>query len=318
MVKLVVLDGLGEPFDEERGEVVENHGEDQRDRAEDEGPFALPDEGIETRKDGHRDSIADFKSVFYVRIIYDTNVTELDEQTIIQNSRNWVKKNSKLLIEKFCSIEKFPPVENPFTIFMAGSPGAGKTEFSKSFIDVQEEENPKLKIVRIDADEVRNEIPFYDGKNSYLFQGAASLGVEKIFDYVKHNQQNCVVDGTLASYEVAKKNIENSISKNRKVSIFYLYQDPFVAWNFTLIREEKEGRNIPKQAFVNALFSAKDNVQRLKTEYGKTLLLNVVIRNFENKVEKTYFNVDSIDSYVKLGYNADSLKKDLLDSILVK
>lgn len=244
-------------------------------------------------------------------------VKPLDSE-VIQNSKIWVKKNYRFLIEKFCSIEKFPPIENPFTIFMAGSPGAGKTEFSKSFIDVQQEENPKLKIVRIDADEIRCVIPFYNGKNSYLIQGAASIGVEKIFDYVKHNQQNCIMDGTLASYEVAKKNIENSISKNRKVSIFYLYQDPFVAWNFTLIREKKEGRNIPKQAFVDALFSAKDNVQHLKKEYGKTLLLNVVIQNFENKVEKTFFNVDSIDSYVKLGYNADSLKKDLPDSILVK
>lgn len=251
-------------------------------------------------------------------IIYDAVVTDLSDQAIVQNSKLWIKRNSKFLIEKFCNIEKFPPVENPFTIFMAGSPGAGKTEFSKSFISVQEEENPKLKIVRIDADEIRNEIPLYDGKNSYLFQGAASLGVEKIFDYVKHNRQNCVVDGTLASYEVAKKNIENSISKNRKVSIFYLYQDPFVAWNFTLIREKQEGRNIPKQAFVDTLFSAKDNVQRLKKEYGKSLLLNVVVRNFENKIEKLHLNVDSIDSYVKLGYNSDSLKKDLLDSILVK
>ena len=244
------------------------------------------------------------------------NMSAPSDQKIVQDSKTWVKKNHNFLIEKFCSTEEFPPVENPFTIFMAGSPGAGKTEFSKSFIDVHQEENNKIKIVRVDADEVRCTIPFYNGKNSYLIQGAASLGVEKIFDHVRHKSQNCILDGTLSNYDVAKKNIENSISRNRKVSIFYLYQNPLIAWQFTMKREKVEGRNIPKQSFIDALFNAKNNVQRLKMDYGKNLELHIVIQNFENKAEKTYFNVNSIDSYVKMDYNSDSLKKELPDSIL--
>ena len=116
--------------------------------------------------------------------------------------------------------------------------------------------------------------------------------------------------------EKEKKNIENSISRNRKVSIFYLYQNPLIASQFTMKREKVEGRNIPKQSFIDALFNAKNNVQRLKMDYGKNLELHIVIQNFENKAEKTYFNVNSIDSYVKMDYNSDSLKKELPDSIL--
>ncbi len=49
-----------------------------------------------------------------------------------EEAKKFIKKNKKLLIEKFANLDLYKPVVSPVTIFMAGSPGAGKTEFSKS------------------------------------------------------------------------------------------------------------------------------------------------------------------------------------------
>jgi UDP-N-acetylglucosamine kinase len=62
----------------------------------------------------------------------------------------YVKSHKKELIERFCPPSICHSIANPVSLFMAGSPGAGKTEVSKGLIkkfnDVP---------VRIDADEIR-------------------------------------------------------------------------------------------------------------------------------------------------------------------
>ena len=68
----------------------------------------------------------------------------------------------------------FPPSDSPVTIFMAGSPGAGKTEYSKNLLDLVSK-NSKYHPVRIDSDELRSEIPGYTGNNSSHVQGAVSI-----------------------------------------------------------------------------------------------------------------------------------------------
>lgn len=108
-----------------------------------------------------------------------------NEKKIIEESIKFIKDNRKLLCEKFANLEIFPSTEKPFSIFMAGSPGAGKTEFSISFIKNLMNLDDKLKIVRIDADEIREIIPHFTGENSFLVQPAAALGVEKLFDHVQ-------------------------------------------------------------------------------------------------------------------------------------
>ena len=132
---------------------------------------------------------------------------------ISQEAKFFIKKEKILLIKKFSDIEKYPPSEDPFSVFMAGSPGAGKTEFSLRWIKVMS----PVKIVRIDADEIKKIIPHYNGKNSDIVQGAASLGVEKIYDHVLKNNQNAIIDGTFANYRIAGENIRRSIKRNRKV-----------------------------------------------------------------------------------------------------
>ena len=226
--------------------------------------------------------------------------------------RDWVKENKLFLCDKFANLAQHPPTEKPTTLIMAGSPGAGKTEFSKTFNEeVVEHLKIPLNAVRVDADEIRDEIPGYNGKNSSIFHSAACLGVDKLYQYALKNDQNVILDGTFANYAKSCDNIKRSLSKNRYVGIFYIYQDPLVAWEFTKDRELLEGRVVPKKVFIESLFAAKDNVNRAKQEFGNKIIVFLIEKNYKNKVKKTYFNVDGVDNHIKISYDYESLKEKL-------
>lgn len=226
---------------------------------------------------------------------------------IEEKAKKWVKTNKKLLIEKFANPIKFPGVTNPFTIFMAGSPGAGKTEYSKSFIKDYPDQNTK--IVRIDADEIKNEIPGYEGGNAYRFQGASAIGVEKLFDSVQQNGQNVIVDGTFADYKISLNDVKRALARDRKVGIVYVYQDPLIAWEYTKKREAIEKRHVSKAMFIDSYFSAKDNVNKVKSILGNKIILLLVEKDYTNKKEKYKFNVDKVDNFIQTKYNREDLER---------
>lgn len=218
---------------------------------------------------------------------------------------NHIRKHRKDLLSKFCGKEDYLKVDNPFTIFMAGSPGAGKTEFSKSLIIQIKEREPETTIVRIDADEIRTFLPQFDGSNSDEVQAAAALGVEKIFDEVQDKQYNAILDGTFAKLEISKKNVERTLARGRKTGIYFLYQSPEIAWEFTKKRSILEGRTVPKDVFIEAFTESQKNVEYVKKHFD--IDLNLVLLNPENKAEKTYFNIKSLDQYLKNKYTSDQL-----------
>ncbi len=233
--------------------------------------------------------------------------------SISDDARQYIKDHKKELCEKFANLNDFPPVENPSAYFMAGSPGAGKTEYSKSLIELLHKKEPNRKIVRIDADEIRDWLPHYDHKNAIEVQGAAALGVEKLLDCVLHNGQDFILDATMADYEKSYKNIYRSLQKKREVAVIYIYQDPFIAWDFTKKREVLEGRRVPKETFIKAFFAAKVNISKLKDAFGGNIQLWLIIQDLKQGVEKTYFNIDNIDSYLKIKYTPQDLE-DRLES----
>ncbi|MGR3984539.1 MAG: zeta toxin family protein [Gammaproteobacteria bacterium] len=97
-----------------------------------------------------------------------------DESAIRERADGFVRSHAKVIAAKF--MEEFSAELNPVSIFMAGSPGAGKTEISKMLL------RNAGNTVRIDADELRAHFAEcgYDGTNSHLFQKAASNLVHKI------------------------------------------------------------------------------------------------------------------------------------------
>lgn len=231
--------------------------------------------------------------------------------SISDKALEYIKKHRQQFVSEFASKENYTPAEKPFTIFLAGSPGAGKTEFSKSFdpdlFKFSREQNTK--IVRIDADKIRDQIPYFNGTNSSEIQRAASKGVDILFDHVQKNHQNAIVDGTFANYLISQNNVKRALNRNRSVGIFYIYQDPVVAWEFTKKREKIEHRNISKSVFIEAFFAARNNVNKVKQEFNDKIEVDLIVKNFENKIAKYHINIDKIDHYIEIKYTTEQLRK---------
>lgn len=232
-------------------------------------------------------------------------------EAIVEVTRKYVKNNIRAICHKFACSDIYPPVDHPDSFFMAGSPGAGKTETSKYFIGSILGKTPSRKIVRIDPDEIRESLPNYDPGQAHLFQSATSLAVDKVLDFVFHNNQNFLLDGTFA-HNSSYRNITRCLSKGRRVGILYVYQDPKIAWDFTKKRAAIEGRTIPLDAFVDAFFKAKDQVNKVKKDFGTDVQLLLIIKNYHQGTFKTHFNIASLDPYIKMTYNPKTLKNILL------
>lgn len=206
-------------------------------------------------------------------------------------------------MRKFADPTVYPANEHPVSFFMAGSPGAGKTEVSKRLVEVFE-----IPTVRIDADDVKKEIKQYTGANSAIVHGAASLGVEKIVDFCFAKNQSFILDGLLADYDKAVKNIDRCLKKRRLVYLFYIYQEPELAWKFTQEREIAEGRNIPKSAFIHGFIESRKVVQKLKDTYKDDVVLNVIEKNYNNENKEIWTDVASIDKYIPNTYSIQDLE----------
>ncbi len=235
----------------------------------------------------------------------------LSEEELKQASVEFAKKNKEIIASELTDKSIYQPDDNPISIFMAGSPGAGKTEYSKNMIELHEKH--KIKVIRIDGDELREKIPGYTGTNSSVIQGAISIIVDRIHDKVLLNNQSFLLDGTFSNFDRAVSNIKRSLRKNRPVAIFYIYQDPVVAWKFTQAREIKEGRNMPKEAFIQHFINARETILKLHTTFDKKISIIVIKKNFETHKVEDIIDIgqvtSEIDRYLGKEYTVNDLEK---------
>ena len=131
------------------------------------------------------------------------------DDEIKRHAARWMgrKVNQKTFISKYLSTEKVPRSEHLLVIFMAGSPGAGKTEFVKELkeLDKKRQLTSKESFGVIDPDALRDCLPGYTGDNSHLFQNAISIGVGVLFRSALKNSQNIIVDGTFSNHKHVMK-----------------------------------------------------------------------------------------------------------------
>ncbi len=233
----------------------------------------------------------------------------MDNEDLKEKAEEFARANKNRLARELTDIAKFPSDNTPVSMFMAGSPGAGKTEYSKNLINIFEK---RRKIIRIDSDELRQHIPGYTGSNSYIFQGAVSIIVEKIHDMALENKQTFILDGTLSKYEKAAFNINRSLNKARLVYIFFVYQRPEVAWKFTLAREVVEGRNIPKDVFIQQFLDSRETINKIRKDFDQRVVIFLVRKNFETNVVENVVEIEpgtQIDPYLEKSYTKDDLEK---------
>ena len=228
-----------------------------------------------------------------------------DDAKVETKAWEYARANKATIARRLTDISKFPKEENPVSVFMAGSPGAGKTETSIELLKKFDQDF----ILRIDPDQLRLEFEGYAGANSHLFQRAVSVLVDRIHDLALNNSQSFLLDGTLSNYNVAVKNIERSLKRERTVQILYIYQEPNFAWQFVKAREAQEGRKIRPDDFVAQYFAARNVVQSLKVKFGKEIKIDLILKNIDGSDRKTFFNVDQIDSHVPEKYSLDDVKR---------
>ncbi|OGJ54030.1 hypothetical protein A2880_02155 [Candidatus Peribacteria bacterium RIFCSPHIGHO2_01_FULL_49_38] len=217
----------------------------------------------------------------------------------------WVKKNKQLILERFADPKKFLKEEHPLTIFMAGSPGAGKTETARALI-----KRLPLPVVHIDADAIRAMIPGFDGSNASVFQAAATVGVEKLYDHVLAKGLSVIVDTTFTPFAKARSNVTRSINKGRAILIIYVYQDPVQAWKFTKARELVEGRVIPRTSFIKQFLEAPHCVNRMVRECGEAVQAYVVRKDVLTHKSQEYFElVQNIENVMQFGYTVHDLER---------
>ena len=232
-----------------------------------------------------------------------------EERKIAETALAYAKKHRTKISRRLTDRSIFAPEENPVSVFMAGSPGAGKTETSIELL-AAEAMNDK-RVLRIDPDELRKELPGYNGSNSWLFQRAVTSIVERIHDLALKQQQSFLLDGTLSSFKVATKNIDRSLRKGRAVQILYVYQEPHQAWSFVLARETAEGRRILPTDFIRQYFDARDVVNKIKTQYGKAVQVDLLMKNNDGSQQFYRAGIDQIDNHVPEKYSAADLETTL-------
>src|SRR3989338_4035351 len=195
-----------------------------------------------------------------------------EEALIEENAFNYIKANSKLLIQQFRDMP-----------------------------------------IRIDADDIRPMCDGYVGANAHVFQKAANKGVNILYDYALENGINCIMDGTFA-YGNASENIHRSMKRKRLVQIWFVYQDPIKAWELTKVREQKELRRVSKDVFIRAFTKARENVVAVKTEFGVSVGLNLLVKDYTDDTEELHLNItgDELDRRTRGVYPIEELDKILV------
>lgn len=219
----------------------------------------------------------------------------------------------KAFVEDFIKKSGAKPNPNPSAFFMAGLPGAGKTEFSENLIKLVD--NTSTKAVHIDMDEIASQIKDYRPEIADEFRKQATRLMEGIYDKVLKEHLEFIMDGTFGSKK-SIENIERAISRSYIIKIIYIIQDPKLAWEFTLAREKVEHRSINMDGFIKTYFNIVDNllmVESLMKKYDK-ITIDIINKNKENKIGSWIPNIKSgIDNLLKTSYNNKSLKEYIDD-----
>ncbi len=230
----------------------------------------------------------------------------MNEKEIIESATEQAKQLKKILAKEFTSLDRHPSEDNPISVFMAGSPGAGKTESAKRLVELRGGESG---LIHIDPDAIRIHFLGYTGENADLFNKAVSAVQSRIQDDALHRSQSFIMDGTFSSYLTAKKNIEHSLKHGRKIFIIYVYQDPIQAWSFVQARKGIEGRKVPKTKFVNDYFDARITVNRVMQEFQGKISLEIIRKDLGGNDQEYFKGITSIDECISESYSRDSLQE---------
>ena len=236
---------------------------------------------------------------------------DLSDEEVKERAKKYSIENEEKIIEKTIPTD-LKPFTNPHAFFMAGAPGAGKTEFVESWITKEGYRD----IVRIDPDRVRVQNPYYkptvggEKGNAHLIQPAVNKAMEYLREECIANKYPFIMDSTFSNKGV-KQLIGRLIGGKWKVSVFFLYQNKSWSWKFTQRREEKEGRNITRENFETGYHGSIDMVKEIKKRH-KEVQVSIYYKNpKQNEIKEYWENIDGvekIEEILQICYDRDKNK----------
>lgn len=235
--------------------------------------------------------------------------------------KEWIKQVIDIVIfEIKHNIETFQISENQkektSAIFLAWAPGSGKTEFILSILK-------NSWYFFIDVDSFRNYFQWYTWNNSKDFQRAISKVIDEVMKFCFQNDIRFILDGTFKSLKHVKRNIENCKNKKRKIKIYFIFQNPYVSYYFTFLRQIQNERNIPIDGFIECFYESIRNIFLIKWK-DKSIELFIceklnfterVILKADYKIRDNFSDITTFCKFYNIEYNADDFSnKELLTS----
>ena len=217
----------------------------------------------------------------------------------------WAKQNKDDLVLKIVGDVK-PPKNSgmPIAVFAAGIPGAGKTEFlDRLLVGV-------TNIVRIDMDEVVKLFDDYSPDKYYEFRGAANILVDEAVIYCRQHRLDFVLDGTFGSGR-AINNIRSAL-KRHKVTIFYVWKDPVVAWQHTKDRQLVTKRGVEKFGFIEACLKVPINLREVRNNFIDKISIVLIQKDLNGNIFQMIRDTHVIDGILETSYTKKDLERILI------
>lgn len=208
----------------------------------------------------------------------------------LAKDKSFIDKIFHDLIKDYVKIEG----QTPHAVFMAGSPGAGKTEV----VNMMTEGLPNLSVI-LNIDNFREYFSEYEGHNASDFQSAVTVLLNKLLDKIFSlakggDKYSFILDATFA-YSDSVNTVRRCLDRGYKVVLFFVHQDPELAWTFTVERGKKEGRVVPRSSFDKSIDGARKNVIIAKERFGDDLEVHVIYKNYKNEVYTVDRDVSASD-----------------------
>lgn len=226
-----------------------------------------------------------------------------------------IKKVIKIITEKIKSdIDnyKINNIKQTSVIFLAWAPWCWKTEFILSTLDVRKT------FFFIDIDSYREYFWNYKGKNSKWFQKAVSFVLDWVLKFCFKNDIKFILDWTFKSKIHVIRNLDNCKRKHRKIEIFFIFQNPYVSYYYTFLREIDNERNIPIEWFIECFYNSIENIFYVKAKY-ESVKLFILEKNRDKNWNRDYKHIADVNNLTLFcnQYNIDYqnekfLKKDFL------
>lgn len=217
------------------------------------------------------------------------------------NYTTWAKQHKRELVETIVGTVHPPTQDKPVAVFLAGIPGAGKTEFINRLLG----DSPD--VVRIDLDEIVKKFPRYDPLRYYEYRTAANVIVDECVIYCRKHSLNFILDGTFG-YGKAVDNIKSAL-KRHDVVIVYVWKEPAQAWQLTKDRELVTNRAIDRDGFIRSCENVPRNLQLVRKLFDDRVPIVAFKKNETNDNFQMTQDTKIIDDLLENRYNKEQLER---------